>query len=345
MVAGSSARAPLSALVNVMAWALTVLCLALSWVWPHAASASDAGIRLTDDRGVAVSLPRAPQRIVSLLPSLTETVCALGACDRIVGTDRYSKHPAQVLSVPKLGGLDDTQIERIVALKPDVVLLAVSARVITRLESLGLKVIALEPRSYADAKRVFGQLGLMLGAATAQRGEQVWRGIEQQLVDARAVLPQSLRGATVYFEVDGGPYAAGEVSFIGETLQRLGLRNIVPSSMGPFPKLSPEFVVRADPQWMILSAADAKTVAGRPGWGAMQAVKGQRVCALTADQGAMLGSPGPRIGEAAQVLARCLERAVAQARDWPPAAQSRPVAPVGGITPVAPPRATALVQG
>jgi iron complex transport system substrate-binding protein len=107
-------------------------------------------LALRDDRGVTVQLDRAPRRIVSLLPSLTETVCALGACDRLVGTDRFSNWPDSVASLPKLGGIEDAQIERIVALKPDVVLASTSARVTDRLESLGLKVLALESRDRAD---------------------------------------------------------------------------------------------------------------------------------------------------------------------------------------------------
>jgi iron complex transport system substrate-binding protein len=83
-------------------------------------------LQVTDDRGVAVDLPQAPQRIVSLLPSLTEMVCELGACDRLVGVDNYSNWPASVHKLPRVGGLEDANIEFIVSLRPDVVLLSVS---------------------------------------------------------------------------------------------------------------------------------------------------------------------------------------------------------------------------
>ena len=103
-------------------------------LWPLAALAQTT---LQDGRGATLVLAAPPQRIVSLLPSLTESVCALGACARLVGTDRFSNSPTSVIDLPKLGGIDDAQIERIVALRPDVVLLSTSARVIDRLESLG----------------------------------------------------------------------------------------------------------------------------------------------------------------------------------------------------------------
>jgi len=85
-----------------------------------AVQAQPAGeaVRVVDDRGRSVMLPAPPARIVSLLPSLTETVCALGACARLVGVDRHSSWPAAVAALPRLGGLEDTQVERLVALRP-----------------------------------------------------------------------------------------------------------------------------------------------------------------------------------------------------------------------------------
>ena len=103
--------------------------------------AAQARVTLHDDRGATLVLAAPPQRIVSLLPSFTESVCALGGCARLVGTDRYSNWPVSVRALPKLGGVDDAQIERIVALRPGVVLAAPSARVIDRLEALGVKVL------------------------------------------------------------------------------------------------------------------------------------------------------------------------------------------------------------
>jgi len=217
-----------------------LLWAAMAW-----GTAAHGMLQIEDDRGVMVRLPAPPQRMVTLLPSLTETVCALKACARIVGTDRYSNWPAEVRPLPKTGGLDDAQVERIVALKPDLVLAAGSARVIGRLESLGIPVAALEPKSHADTRRVI----LAVAALTGQPGaDELWARIQRDTDAAAARVPAALKGQRVYFEVDAAPYAAGPTSFIGETLQRLGLGNIVPTQQGPFPKLNPEFVVRW-PTW------------------------------------------------------------------------------------------------
>ena len=281
-----------------IAWALAmVLC------WCSAAAAS-AATTLVDDRGVTVTLPAPPQRIVSLLPSLTETVCALDACGRLVGVDNYSNWPASVHALPRVGGLEDANVERIVALRPDVVLLAVSARVSGRLESLGLRVVALEPKSMKDVQRVLGKMGQVLGREDAARS--LWQRLDAGVNAAAAQLPAHARGKRVYFEVNSGPYAAGESSFIGEVLGRLGAANIVPASLGPFPKLNPEFVVRADPQLIMVGDRNAAALDTRPGWAGIDAVRAGRICRFSAAEGDVLVRPGPRMDEAARIMARCL---------------------------------------
>jgi iron complex transport system substrate-binding protein len=264
-----------------------------------------AEVSARDDRGVLVTLPAPPKRVVSLLPSLTETVCALDACKLLVGTDRYSNWPPEVERLPKAGGLDDANVERIVALKPDLVLAASSARVIERLQQLGIAVAALEPKNHADLQRVIGVLGRLLDKPG---GEALWAKLQQQTAAAAARVPAGWRGKRVYFEVDAGPYAASPTSFIGETLQRLGLGNVVPADSGPFPKLNPEFVVRSQPDLVIAGPAALDEMARRPGWGVMRALQRGQVCRFERAQADLLVRPGPRLGEAAGLVADCLAR-------------------------------------
>ncbi len=262
-----------------------------------------------DDRGVDVTLPRPPQRIVSLLPSLTETVCALGACDRLVAVDTYSNWPASVRALPHVGGLEDAQVESILALKPDLVLAATSTRALSRLESLGLKVAALEPRTLADFRRVVGRLDAFLGMA---RGPALLAQVDADLAGAAQSVPASLRGTKVYFEVSSAPYAASESSFIGELLARIGAANVVPGALGPFPKLNPEFVVRSDPQVIMLSDRDVQALQARPGWRGIRAVKDGRVCNFTPAQADVLVRAGPRLAEGARLMAACLQGRLSQ---------------------------------
>lgn len=280
--------------------------------WRHWLGAMALGLPLwslaltvTDERGVSVSFERSPTRIVSLLPSLTESVCALDQCQRLVGVDRYSDFPASVQRLPKVGGGLDPSVEAIVALRPDVVLMATSSRIGDRLQALGLKVVAMEPHSHADVQRVLLKLGQLLEVPDAQK---LWRTIDAGVTAAALSLPPATRRAQVYFEANPGPYAAGEASFIGETLSRLGVRNIVSAAMGPFPKLNPEFVVRANPDLIMVGESSVHDMMARPGWAQMRALREQRLCTFSMAQSNVLVRPGPRMAEAARLMAECLVR-------------------------------------
>ena len=281
-------------------WILRSLSIALGLA--TLALAAQA-FEVVDERGVTVSLPQPPQRIVTLLPSLTESVCALGACDRVVGVDNYSNSPASVRALPQLGGGLDPNVEAIVALRPDAVLLAKSSRVTQRLEALGLKVLVLEPKSHADVQRVLDKLDQVLGTHEAPR---VWRVIDASVSAAAQSVPARAKGKRVYFEINSTPYAAGESSFIGETLTRLGMKNIVPAALGPFPRLNPEYVVRANPDLIMVSVRSAQGLEQRPGWGGIRAVREGRICRFDTAQSDVLVRPGPRMDEAARLMAQCL---------------------------------------
>ncbi len=262
-------------------------------------------LQITDDRGVTVTFTQPPQRIVSLLPSLAETVCALGQCQRLVGVDRYTNYPASVQKLPQVGGGLDPNIEAIVALKPDVVLMATSSRAGERLQSLGLKVVALEPTTHADVQRILRTVGQLLGVDNAP---QVWRGIDAGVTAAAQSMPPSARAMRVYFEVNEGPFAAGEASFIGETLTRLGVKNIVPAKLGAFPRLNPEFVVRADPDVILISDRSVQALTQRPGWSTMRALRQGQVCQFSSQEGDALVRAGPRMAEGARLMAQCISK-------------------------------------
>ncbi|MCO8249835.1 ABC transporter substrate-binding protein [Comamonas thiooxydans] len=283
-----------------------------------ALSVAAQSVQITDARGAQVQLAKPPQRIVSLLPSLTESLCALGGCERLVGVDRYSNWPAHVKTVPVVGGGLDPNIEAIVALKPDLVLVSMASRAIARMEALGLKVVALEPRTHEEARTVMQKIGQLLALPPTQGADRVWAGIEADLNKAAASVPGAMRGQRVYFEASRGPYAAGEKSFIGQTLTRLHLRNVVDARQGPFPRLNPEYVVKLDPDILMAGERAWKTgVPEYPGWAQMRAVKQGAICAFTPEQSDILVRPGPRMAEGAQIIAQCLQRLAARQGNSP----------------------------
>jgi iron complex transport system substrate-binding protein len=296
----------------VVRWrCFAVLLLALlagGAVW----AAGGAGVPQRIVVGEAMTAADAPKRIVSLVPALTEVVCALDACERLVGTDRHSNWPPRVQALPKLGGLDDAQVERIVALRPDLVLVAPSARVAPRLEALGLRVLVLQADLYADLRPTLVATAAALGDAAA--GERLWQRLEAQVDAAAARVPAGMRGQRVYFEVSPAPHAAGSASFIGELLARLGLGNVVPASLGPFPQLNPEFVLRAQPDVVMASAAALAEMPRRPGWATLDALEAQRTCGFTPAQLDVIVRPGPRLGDAAGLLADCVAAVAREAR-------------------------------
>lgn len=313
---GATARDSADASATARIVAATILLASLCGA-PAAAAADEAtasslapqrDIVVRDDSGREVRFAHPAQRIVSLLPSLTETVCALGACGRLVATDRYSDWPAEVRSLPKAGGLDDAEVEEIVRLRPDAVLLSRSQRIAGRLQELGLQSVALDTETFAAIARTVALIGQVLGLS--DRAVALNREIDRR-VRTLSEAARSRRhgpGPSVYVEVDSAPYAAGAGSFIGEMLARLGARNIVTPDLGPFPRINPEYVVRHDPDVIIVTQEELPRFAERPGWDQIRAVKEQRVCSFPPEVRYMIERPGPRVADGMQALEACLER-------------------------------------
>ena len=293
-------------MLKVRGWAgvFFVLCTGLAQVQAQALSPA---VTVRDDRQQEVSFSQAPARIVSLLPSLTETVCALGQCRKLVGLDRYSNWPASVRQLPRLGGGLDPNIELVVAQRPDLVLMAGSARGAERLQALGIRVLALEPRTHADLQRVINTLAQVLGVP-ASESERLWREINAGVLAAAQSLPPQARGQKVYVEVSPAPYGASESSFIGETLMLMGLRNILPGNLGPFPKINPEFVVRAQPDIIMAGDSSRASMLQRPGWSQLKVIQSDQVCVFNTDESDTLVRAGPRMAEGARLMAQCIAR-------------------------------------
>jgi iron complex transport system substrate-binding protein len=171
------------------------------------------------------------------------------------------------------------------------------------LKSLGIKVVSLEPKTHADVQRVMLKLGQVLAVADAQK---IWRAIDAGVSAAAQSLPPGVRNTRVYFEVNPGPYGASEASFIGETLTRLGVKNILPAKLGLFPKLNPEYIVRGNPDLIMIGQRSADGLVQRPGWHSIRALREQRVCIFPSEQANILVRPGPRMAEGARLMAQCL---------------------------------------
>jgi iron complex transport system substrate-binding protein len=278
------------------------LLLSIAVCFSFVGASASASIAIKDDRNTTVILSAPAQRVISMLPSLTESVCALGKCSALVGVDRFSNWPKSVDALPRLGGIADANIEGIVRLKPDLVLVEKSSPLIARLQSLGIAVMAFDVQSIADVQRTLRQLDVVLGSTESGA---VWERIQLDIARASRTLSPSQKAARVYFEVNPAPFAAGKTSFIGELLDRLGMQNISTEKMGAYPKINPEFVVQSRPDLIMSTETSPKQLMQRPGWKSIPAIQANRICFFSAAQSDVLVRPGPRMGEAASLIADC----------------------------------------
>jgi iron complex transport system substrate-binding protein len=282
---------------------LTLLVLALAVLASFAAA--QRALEVVDDLGRTVRLERPPLRVVAMVPSHTETVCALDRCDLLVGRDTFSNYPPQVQGLPDLGSAFSPDLEALVALEPDLVLVDEYSGLADALAALGIPVFAGTPQRLEEVYAMFERLGLLLGARSEAA---VLSGRVRGGIAAVAALAADLAAPLVYFELDASPYSVGPDGFIGSLVALAGGANIVTAEMGDFPLLDPEYVVASDPEIIVLANAPygetLESIRRRPGWGALRAVVDGRVAELSAGEADLLSRAGPRVGEAVLFLAR-----------------------------------------
>ncbi len=256
--------------------------------------------------GVRLDVEAPPQRIISLMPALTEAVCLLGACELLVATDRHSDWPASIQTLPKLGALDDTSLEALIRLKPDLILTHPGGRLNERLKALGYRLLELRSDNLQDIRYALLEIERQLKPNRPMRASKLWE--ETQLtIQAQAKALALSRKIKVYIEVDSALYAAGPNSYLGELLTALGAQNIVASTLGAFPKLAPEFVLAQQPE-VIMQMHSGPSLAQRPGWNTLNAIKQDHLCQWTLEQLNILVRPGPRVAEASALMAACLQK-------------------------------------
>lgn len=279
---------------------LTLTATTLGLSLASAAGATTYPLTLTDDLGRKVTLKAEPRRIVSVLPSTTETLCAIGACDRLVGVDDYSDFPQQVTKLPKVGGLYNPNIEAMVALKPDLVIVSKYGKLAEPLTQAGITVLAINPETYDEVFSKTLTLGRVVNREAQARALVL--NMRRDIARVEILTRNAVRKPTAYLEIDPTPYSVGPNSFMGVLLTKAGARNIIPGSMGDFPKVDPEFIVKANPQLML--GLNRQAAASRPGWNSIQAVKTGRVLEISKELNTILGRPGPRLPQALRGLAR-----------------------------------------
>ena len=260
---------------------------------------------LTDFQNRPVSIPKRPERVVSIGPSITEFLFALGAGPRVVGVDDFSDEPAAAAQLEKVGGIK-VNFEKIVSLKPDLVLIVkFSDGTIEKLASAGLLVLVVDPQSAGDVART----AILLGRAVGSDGETMARDIQKNVDDVRSKTASATTKPRVYHEIDASDptkiFTVGPGSYIHDLIDIAGGVNIAAKATSAYPQLSAEEILRSDPEIIVLAAADYSAkpdqVAARAGWSAISAVKNKRIVTIAPN---LINRPGPRVGEAAQAYAK-----------------------------------------
>lgn len=249
------------------------------------------------------SSPAPGLRVVSLAPSLTEVVFALGAGKCLVGNTNQCDFPAPARAVYKVGDFISPDLERIVALHPSLVLLTLPAhrQLAEKLAELKIATYVSRPADLEAVCLEIDSVARRLGRPAA--GESLVRDMKRRLDS----IPNFADTPRVYLEISGAPLmTAGRGTFITELLARAGARNVFASSLQEYPVVDPEAVIRADPEVILLLHPDlrAADVGRRLGWNQVQAVKQGRVYdGLDED---LFFRPGPRIVEGVLHLAQLL---------------------------------------
>lgn len=268
-----------------------------------------AGVTATDDAGRTVHLAGPARRVISLIPSATETLVALGAADRVVGRTRYDVAP-EVARVPSVGGGLDPSVEAIVALHPDLVVGWANDKrqeVRDKLVALGVPVFALRTDDTVDVFRNVATLGRLTGRDSAAAA--VAAAVRRDFDAVRRSVAGRPRPRVFYVVFNDPPMTAGPNTFIAQLIGVAGAESVFPDVRQPWPTVSMEEIVRRDPDLVVVprgarSRGEAPGTAlaelrARGGWRDVGAVKRGRV--VTVEEN-LVNRPGPHLGAAARAL-------------------------------------------
>lgn len=287
--------------------ALALLVSALACAPARTPESSSATRQLKDDAGRTVTLPARVERVITLAPNLTEIVFAVGAGDRLVGNTTYCNFPAEANNITKVGDTLQPSLERIIALKPQVVLISTASQleVFTRqLENQDIAVFITDPHDLNGVFHSIEQIGVMLSR------EQEARALVQQLRSRVTGVEIAVRGkipVRVFYQVSGEPlYTAGRDAFVTDLMRRAGAASVTADVPGAWPKFSNESALAAKPDAIILPTGGSMGAANSSVAEALRnspAVLTGRVYKINDD---LLSRPGPRAVQALEEMANAL---------------------------------------
>ena len=288
---------------------LPVAALVCGLLLASEVAGQDGAIRVVDDAGREVVLEAAPQRIVSLVPVATEILFSLGEGARVMGRSRFDDYPPEVLLVPDVGDAIRPSVETVLLKQPDLVILiggSDNAQAVREMELLEVPFVVFLFNTLEDLKSNVLRLGRIV--RRSDEALEMWTGIERDLESVRRAVAGKER-PSVYYDVGYPPaFTVGAGSYLDSLISMAGGRNVFGDLVAPSPRVSLEAIIARDPDVIVypLGGTGPTHAAGpedRPGWENLRAVQLGAVLEVPSE---LLHRLGPRVGEAARVLARAL---------------------------------------
>jgi cobalamin transport system substrate-binding protein len=325
MKSASCGRKFLPASIAVLAW---VALFAGSARSRQAAPASGGGKttseaeptmrEVTDEVGRRVRVSRTVERIVSLAPNLTEIVYALGAADRLAGVTNYCDFPPEAQKKPRVGGAINPSLEKIAALRPDLVLATRSLNrleTVEALERMGLAVYVTYAQSVEGTLESIEHIAELIEAR--ETGEGLVARLRARLEEVRKRLAGQPPKRVLFIVWEEPLISAGQRTFLGDALGWAGAESVVQTTQ-EWPRVSLEEVVRLQPDYLIFAASPsesaehiAEKLRGQPGWRDLRAVQQGHIVVVSD----ALNKPAPRLVDAIEELARQLHPEAFRGRD------------------------------
>lgn len=287
--------------------ALVLICLSLVCACNSARTSSQGTRKITDDAGREVALPARVDRVITLAPNLTEVVFAVGAGDRLVGNTTYCDYPPEAKAIAKVGDSLQPSLERIIALRPQVVLISTASQLevfTQQLQHQNIAVFVTDPHDLDGIFRSIEQVGQILGQT-----EQA-AAVVKKLRERSAAVEQAVRQAKpvrVFYQVSGEPlYTVGRDAFVTDLMRRAGAISVTADVPGAWPKYSSESALAARPEAIILPTGGSMGAANSNVAEALSrspAVLNGRVYKINDD---FLARPGPRVVDGLEAMARAL---------------------------------------
>lgn len=265
---------------------------------------------VTDDRGKEITFEKTPESIVSLQPSNTEILFALGVGDQIIGATDYDTYPKEALDIERVSDSVKFNGERIIEMKPDVVIAYSTGGEVEglgTLEEAGIPVFVIQSASSFDD--VYGDIAQIADVLNLQeKGDSVIADIKSKINSVTEQLGDLDDPKQMYFEISPAPdiYTTGKGTFQQEIFNHANVTNVFGEQEG-WIKVSEEDILTKQPDVIVTTVSyipdPVNEIKSREGWDTLQAVKEDRVIQLDSD---MMSRPGPRIGEAVELLAKAI---------------------------------------